>query len=613
MMRMAGFAAGLLGRVRSRRYVPTFLLGRSKLWLAYLAAIGICIAVGYASYASIQGLAEESAWVSHTQEVIATLHGISASTGEAELAARGYSLSGSDAAIGAYREAASAARAELAQLRSLTEDSAVQRERGAQLAVLLARHQEILDAFVTMPGRGDLTGSLRALDQRSLGIRDAIRVSVDEMSASEGALLAERQARTRRAHWTTAYIVTTGSGISIAIILTALLLFQGDFAGAKRAEQVLREANETLEAGVQARTAELQRMHAQLADSYEDLARFVEQAPIAIAMFDRDMRYIVASQRWIDDYAKGRTPLAGLSHYEIIPDLTDEWKACIARGLAGELSKGEHDMWQRSDGSVRWVRWALAPWRNETGIAGITIVAEDVTELKRRDLELQESRKELDALSAHLVKVREEERQRIAREIHDELGALLTGIQTHVGLTIDRMEQKGLPTGQLSEALALVDQATESVRRVATELRPSVLDQLGVWAAIEWHGRQMQRTAKLPCAVKIGEGVIEHPLEPEQRIGLFRIVQEALTNIVRHARAHAAWIRARVSDGALVVEIEDDGVGIDDRRERAREAWGIVGMQERARHFDWTLSVRKAPVRGTIVQVRIPLEVHHAG
>jgi PAS domain S-box-containing protein len=330
-------------------------------------------------------------------------------------------------------------------------------------------------------------------------------------------------------------------------------------------------------------------------------------------MFDRDMRYVVASKRWADDYGGGRCDLKGMDHFEVLQDLPDKWKAQIGRGLEGELNRADEDVWHRADGSTRWLRWALGPWRNETGIAGIIIVAEDVTAIKQRDLELQESRKQLDALSAHLIKVREEERQRIAREIHDELGALLTGIQTHVGLTIDRMEQKGLPTGQLSEALALVDQATDSVRRVATELRPSVLDQLGVWAAIEWHGRQMQRTSKLPCAVKIGEGVIEHPLEPEQRIGLFRIVQEALTNIVRHARAHAAWIRARLSDGALLVEIEDDGVGIDDRRERARETWGIVGMQERARHFGWTLSVRRAPVRGTIVQVRIPLEVHHAG
>jgi diguanylate cyclase (GGDEF)-like protein/PAS domain S-box-containing protein len=127
----------------------------------------------------------------------------------------------------------------------------------------------------------------------------------------------------------------------------------------------------------------LRRAHENLATAYEELRSRVEQAPMGIAMFDRNMRYITASRRWIEDFGGGRSSLTGLSHYEVIPDVPESWREVHRRGMSGEYLKSDEDMWVRADGSRSWVRWSVAPWRDIEGeIGGITIYAEDVTDEK---------------------------------------------------------------------------------------------------------------------------------------------------------------------------------------------------------------------------------------
>ncbi|MEW6125679.1 MAG: PAS domain S-box protein [Acidobacteriota bacterium] len=126
-----------------------------------------------------------------------------------------------------------------------------------------------------------------------------------------------------------------------------------------------------------------------MAKSHEQLRLLIEQAPISIAMFDRDMRYLTTSRRWIEDYGRGYDDLTGRSHYEVNPDLPDEWKAIHQRGLAGEMLRNDDDQWLHSDGTRQWLRWAVLPWRNSRDeIGGIIISAEDITERKRAQLRL---------------------------------------------------------------------------------------------------------------------------------------------------------------------------------------------------------------------------------
>jgi signal transduction histidine kinase len=226
---------------------------------------------------------------------------------------------------------------------------------------------------------------------------------------------------------------------------------------------------------------------------------------------------------------------------------------------------------------------------------------------------LRRSQDELRRLAAHQEKIKEHERKRIAQEIHDELGGLLTGIKAYISVAIDRAGQEGRPADPLlSDTAALAQAAIETVRRVITDLRPSVLDQLGVWAALEWYADQIAQRTGLVCSTRLLPAALDTELDPERSTMVFRIVQEALTNVVRHAEASEVEILADRDGGVLVVEVRDNGKGIDTAGLLKRESWGILGMHERTRTFAGELKIHGVAGQGTVLQLRLPLgEPHH--
>lgn len=261
-------------------------------------------------------------------------------------------------------------------------------------------------------------------------------------------------------------------------------------------------------------------------------------------------------------------------------------------------------------GKILWFRDEAEAVLDDAGrklfLQGILV---DITQNKLAQEALQDSQEALRQLAAHQERIKEGERKRIAQEIHDELGGLLTGIKAYVSVSIDRTAQAGLAPDQLLlDASGLVDTAMDAVRKVITDLRPSVLDQLGVWEALEWHADQIASRSGLACLCSIDVQIRALELDPERSTMLFRIVQETLTNVVRHAEASRVAIRVTAQAGMIVVTIEDDGKGIKTERLLNRESWGILGMVERARHFGGELSITGKPGAGTAVVLRLPLE-----
>ncbi len=234
-----------------------------------------------------------------------------------------------------------------------------------------------------------------------------------------------------------------------------------------------------------------------------------------------------------------------------------------------------------------------------------TVILRDVTLREQAEAELRSSREQLRALAAHVESVREEERTRIAREIHDELGQQLTGLKIDLGWLAKRLP--AVP-GALSEKArnmgTLVDATIQSVRRLVTELRPGVLDDLGLVAAIEWQAQEFETRTGIAC--QFTTRLAEADLDSAHSTALFRILQEALTNITRHAQATRVGIHLEQTPERLVLTVADNGRGITQGELANRQTFGLLGMRERARSIGGRLTILGQPEDGTTVTVEVP-------
>jgi PAS domain S-box-containing protein len=264
-------------------------------------------------------------------------------------------------------------------------------------------------------------------------------------------------------------------------------------------------------------------------------------------------------------------------------------------------------------GEVRWLRDRGFPIRNQAGqIYRIGGVAEDITDRKQAEQRLEASSEQLRALSASLQSAREKEATRIAHQIHDELGGVLTGLKWELE-TLDKMIHQPADPGRLKsmeDKLAvmatLTDTTIDAVRRIASELRPSILDDLGLVEAVEWQTQQFQARAGIECHCDCSLQSI--PLNDRQCTTLFRIVQEALTNILRHAQATRVAVALKVVDDILELTVSDNGRGITPAETQSKKSLGLLGMRERAHLIGGRLDITGLPGVGTTVQVRAPLE-----
>jgi signal transduction histidine kinase len=230
----------------------------------------------------------------------------------------------------------------------------------------------------------------------------------------------------------------------------------------------------------------------------------------------------------------------------------------------------------------------------------------EIAERRRAEEHLRKSEENLRALAARLQSVREEEWTRIAREIHDELGQSLTGLKMDLTWVAKKLspDQRAL-TAKTSSMFDLIDGTIQSVRKIASRLRPEVLDELGLGPAIEWQAKDFQKRSGIRCRLSLrSDGLV---LDRERSTAAFRIFQELLTNIARHANATRIDVSMQVDDGALILEVEDNGKGIEQSAMFSPKSLGLLGMRERALPFGGRVEISGVPDQGTKVRVSIPL------
>jgi len=239
------------------------------------------------------------------------------------------------------------------------------------------------------------------------------------------------------------------------------------------------------------------------------------------------------------------------------------------------------------------------------GLVRTKAIARDMSEPKRVEQELRRSREELRNLSAHIQSAREEERALIAREIHDELGQVLSKLKLDIAWLKKRIHGDQQPLLEKADTMSgLVDNTIRTVQKISSELRPGVLDYLGLSAAVEWQVKEFRERTGISCSAEIAPDVAVE--DKNIATAVFRIFQETLTNIIRHAAATHVAVSLKHEDHTLLLEVHDDGRGIAPDKITDRASFGLLGMRERARYFGGIVEISGTPDRGTSVLVRIP-------
>jgi two-component system sensor histidine kinase UhpB len=329
-------------------------------------------------------------------------------------------------------------------------------------------------------------------------------------------------------------------------------------------------------------------------------------APIPILISDKDV--VVFTNRACEYLfgARNRDQILGQSIYSL---LRPESHPAVRRqvslvlcGASGSTLMSERIV--RFDGSVREVEIAVAALPDH----GSTTVQMVITDITQRNLErqlMEHSRQELRRLSASVVEAREEERRRIARELHDELGQRLSALKMDLS-SLGHDMHRPLYEERSMAMMEMLDETVASVRRIAADLRPMMLDDLGLNAAIEWLARESARRIGLEVTVHLGD--VDPPLDCRASTAVYRMVQEALTNVARHAHASDAHIELRQVGHELVLSVQDNGVGFPASATRKEGSFGLMGMRERAYLLGGSLEVDNPPGGGGRITVRLPLQ-----
>lgn len=299
------------------------------------------------------------------------------------------------------------------------------------------------------------------------------------------------------------------------------------------------------------------------------------------------------------DELLGRTPAQFFAHDLAAAKV--RWREFFDRGRLHTESNE-----RRLDGTPMRVEGDYMVVYDSRGrIAGHFGIQRDVTDRHLAAEQLEASREQLRALAARLQQVREEERTGIAREIHDELGQALTGLKMDMAWMKDRLPRDHEARSQCASIIQRIDSTLSAVRRIASELRPSVLDQLGPGAALEWLGQEFE--ARTGIAVTMDLCADECTIPDRLGSSVFRVCQESLTNVARHARAKRVTIRLMQTTDSITLEVSDDGIGIPPHKLQGAASLGLVGMRERARACGGEFSITGQPDAGTTVLLTVPI------
>lgn len=262
------------------------------------------------------------------------------------------------------------------------------------------------------------------------------------------------------------------------------------------------------------------------------------------------------------------------------------------------------------DGTETWILTNKMPLKNPNNVTiGTFGISINIDEQKRVETALKDSQEQLKKFAAHLQSVREEERVLLAREIHDELGQILIALKIDLGMlkqeiSVSSKINKKEIEKKINQILSLLDNTIKTTRRIMTGLRPETLELMGLNEAIKLYSAEFEERHKIFCSFE--STIVDRDIDDELSVALFRILQEALTNVIKHSKASEVKIRLEKTSGKILMEIADNGIGIDKNIEVRKDSYGLIGMRERVLILDGNISIEGDEDSGTTIKVEIP-------
>jgi len=358
--------------------------------------------------------------------------------------------------------------------------------------------------------------------------------------------------------------------------------------------------------------AESQRMRTALDATQARLSAIVDSAMDAVITVDEEQKIVLFNRAAEQLFRIRREEILGSALDHLLPArFRGAHRGHIeAFGRTGVTSRRMGDvttLWAlRADTGEEFPIEASISQASEGGQRYFTVILRDITTRKQSEDALRESERELRELSARVLEAREDEKAHIARELHDELGQLLTALKMDLSWMRERVRE-GETGAKLEEMGRLLDQTVSSTRRISADLRPLMLDDLGLADAASWLVDDFSKRSGVRCEIKLhGDGPLT--AAPKQvATAVYRAIQESLTNIARHSGAKSAWILLAAENGSIEVEVEDDGRGIAPEDLAKTRSLGLKGMRERISYLGGSFEVARAPRGGTRLRIKVPL------
>ncbi len=290
----------------------------------------------------------------------------------------------------------------------------------------------------------------------------------------------------------------------------------------------------------------------------------------------------------------------------IYPD-DREWATTFCIRMTGE--KKAHDFEYRmiaADGRTVWLRDLVKVILADNKPCKLTGVMIDITKRKLIEEELHLSQETLRRLNTHIESIREDERTRISREIHDELGQKLTVLKIDLVWIQDKLVDKDrIIVEKIEDMIGMLDNTIQTVKKISTDLRPGLLDDLGLVAAIDWQSKEFEKHTGTSCT--LNTELEELFLDTKRATALFRIFQETLTNVARHAKATRVQVYLEKTNHQVTLRVMDNGIGISTEKIEASNSYGLIGMRERVHQLDGQINIEGSVDKGTRISVAIPL------